>query len=1261
MQNLPIPIDPQPLRVVACPHPFKLANTEFSLAPTLSLTEILAEVQPDVFLRRRAHIWVNDKYIPPEQWDDTYPAPASDIAINVVPSGGAGRMFKNAVMAVVAVAAIAAAILIPGIGTAFGLWGAESMWGMLAGGMAGLAIGVVGTMAMNALFPPVKPGGAGTLSSLAAMPGQLDYGQSSPTLSITGAQNKGNLWGPVPFILGRFRVAPFYGASPYTESVGGNQYLRLLFVWCFSPMQVEDLRILDTALENYQGLEVEHRNLTLLLSEQTIAIDVTAKTLTRASGNWLIDGVKAGDTVTLSGCTTAANDTDYLITGVTELALTYSTSTATTTEAGTGSQTASISWGDDPLTLYTVDIQEDALAIELEQGVENVQTSGLDADEISIDIACNSLMGLSADGSTYGYTVNFTVTYRETGTSGEWLIPEGTDANGDPASAISMTGNTKSQVRGNLRWKLPARGQYDIKVERNTPPDTVWTASVSYWVAMRTIKNEDPINFPFPLAKTAMRIKASGRLNGTVDEFKGTLTSICPDWDAEAETWITRATQNPASSYRQVLQGDQNQKTLADPRIDLENLQYWHEYCETEGWKYNKYIDYRCTVEELLREIAAAARSSLTRIDSKVGVIIDEPKPFTIGPAFTPRNIIKNSFQSSVVIIERPQAYRCPFVNEDMQYQQDERIVLTDGYQIDDLDAWGVSHPEYPAASIFEQLDLPGVTDAELIFRHARYQDAVARLRGFESPQFGTDIEWLVATRGDRVKLAHDVMLAGLSWGRVKELVMEIIGYTEDEPPEPIYSGALGGVVVDEILPMEEGKSYVLRFRLADNTSLLCPIDTEVGEPKEATFTTPIPALDDWPAVGDLFLFGEAGLEANDLLIKSILPDSNLNATVVAVPYDENIYLADVGTIPNHNPKISTPAAWSAPIIGDIRSDGSALFLIPGGGLQSRILVTLVRPSGIDNRITGIEAQFWVTDSDEAPLTLPVASLDKGEVSIMPVTDGQSYDFRLRYVRTDGSRGPWCTTETHVVEGKTAPPSGVTGFMVMQVENIVTSIWTAVTDLDLAGYEVRFGTQGCAWTEASVVNGAYNGTTFSTTNLPPGTWDIMIKAIDTSGNYSETEARKTFSVFQFYAVLSEVNQAPLWAGVLTNLTRDPMTGHLHPKSQDSGSENNHDWIDYYCHNPYGEMNYETPEVDLGADEVVRLWSRNYNSMGPGETSSGNPQLSVDYKLDGGAYDGFEDWTVAFLEGRYVKSKLTLLAADGLRVLTDFQVTMDQAA
>ena len=1422
--NLPAIIEPKPIHVMACPHPFRLANQEYHFGLGLSLADILREVQPDILLGRYAHVWVNDKYIEPEKWGTTFPEWGAEIAIRVVPGKKKKSFWRTIGSVLIAIAVIAIAIFLPPLlGPLFAI---GSLLPGIITGLAGLAVGIVGNLVLNALCPPVQPGISGSLAA-SSMPigaiGGFDSGsQSSPTLSITGARNKTRLWGPIPFILGKFRVAPAYGARTYTESAGTDQYLRLLFVWGFGsyPPLLEDLKIGETVLENYLGVEVEHRNLTLKLSAQTVAIDITTKTLTLASGSWLMHGIKVGDTIILGDCTTEGNDTAYLITNpLTNLVLTYSsTSTATTSEAGNGNQTITITFGDDPLLLYTQNIQEEFLSILLEPNVKQIRTTELDINEISVEIVCPNGLYVSDmyTGAKSTKTLNVKVSYRKVGTttwidleskagdSGttvttQWIdttppnpLPNATYAlpswflpNFRPNEStgytqytsvnwvrapeyLLLTGETNSAVRKTMSWVLKEPGQYEVKLERLTEADNAFCMSISYWAALRSITYEDPISFPFPLAKTAMRIKASGQLNGTVEEFEGTLTSVLPDWDKDTSTWITRPTQNPASLYRQVAQGVQSQKRLADSRIDLTNLQYWHEYCDllqtwtdaesvvhttTFGWKYNKYIDYNCAVQDLLREIASAGRAAFSWIDSKLGVIIDEPQAFTVGPAFTPRNILKDSFQGNIAFKDMPHAFRVPFINVAMQYQQDERIVLDDGYQINNLDAWGNAHPEYPPATVFEQLELPGVTDPDLIFKHARYHIASARLRP-ETVEFGTDIEWLVATRGDRFKFAHDVMLTGLSWGRVKEVFLQE------------NTGYFAGVVLDEIMPMEAGKNYVLRFRLNDNTSLLCPIEngtahthdvvlsgdaqtvtsTEAvdhthdltvtgssgpftsdetdghthefvvtGSPetvisetlfviqtRSALFVTPINGgVDRYPAVDDLTLFGEADLEAIDLIIKSIQPKSDLSATIIGIPYDDDIYLADVGTIPRHNPKISAPFEWWTPRIGNVRSDGSALFRTSDGSLQSRILVTLVRPSALDSQITGVEAQYWIVGryiygdgskygdgltygtvyrsvygggfifgegfvfgvgrrpTSVAPITLPIVPLDSGEVSILPVEDGQVYDFRLRYVKKDGSRGPWGATVTEIVEGKLAPPSNVTGFNVNQAQTVIIASWAQIPDLDRAGYEIRLVAVGSTWAAGTKINGDFHGTMFTTTNVVPGTWDFMIKAIDTSGNYSTTEARKTLQIFQFYTALSEIEHFPLWLGTKTNCSRNPMTGNLNPDDQDIQGGDEFNVFDKYVDNPYATMSYEALEIDLGSDEVGRVWARTYSDLGPGEGGVNTPALSIDYKAAGGAYDGFEPWVFGLINGRYVKVMVTFTAATGLCRLTNFQPVIDQ--
>lgn len=243
MKNLPALIDSRSLRVVACPNPFLQAHEEYRLVPGQSLLEILQEIQPDISAYS-AHVWVNDDYIASEQWAATYPPPGAEIAIRVVPQGPVGRIIGSIF---IAIAAIAVAIFIPWMmGPAF------SILGPMLGALGGMAVSFMGNMMLNALIPPtVNPERQSMLAG----------GQDSPTYSLSGGSNVANKYGPVPVILGRHKVFPNYGAEPYTEVLGNDQYLRLLFIWGFGPLEIRDLKIGDTALGEFEGVEVEHRNL----------------------------------------------------------------------------------------------------------------------------------------------------------------------------------------------------------------------------------------------------------------------------------------------------------------------------------------------------------------------------------------------------------------------------------------------------------------------------------------------------------------------------------------------------------------------------------------------------------------------------------------------------------------------------------------------------------------------------------------------------------------------------------------------------------------------------------------------------------------------------------------------------------------------------------------------------------------------------------------------------------------------------------------
>lgn len=499
VKDPPAPIETPPLHVIVCPNPFRQAHEEHWLAPAQSLMEILREVQPDID-HYCAHVWVNDEYIVPEDWEITYPPPGSEIAIRVVPQGPVGRIIGQIF---IAIAAIAAVFLVP--------YAFPALAGTVWPAIIGLGVGILSNLALNALFPPFSnPARQAQLTGTG-----LGFGSSiadSPTYSLSGGRNQANKYGPVPKILGRHKMSPLYGARTYTEVVGNNQYLRCLFVWGFAPVQIEDLRIGQTPLANFQGVEIEHRNLHYKDPDGNIII-----------------------------------------------------------------------YGDDPLTLYTANIQEEALTAELLQGAAVIRTSHINPDELSVQITHpNGLQAMDSGGGTSNYAVTHNIFYRETGTSGPWLSPAGTDDAGNSNNGIlTITANSRSAVRDGLRWPVTPAPYYDVKILRVSPgPDDIWHQSIGFWTALRTIRAENPLKFPIPLAVTAVRIKASGQLTGTLDEFSGIATGIYPDWDKETQTWITRVTSNPASLFREWMQGPHKQDPFLDSEIDLEKLQEWHEYCE---------------------------------------------------------------------------------------------------------------------------------------------------------------------------------------------------------------------------------------------------------------------------------------------------------------------------------------------------------------------------------------------------------------------------------------------------------------------------------------------------------------------------------------------------------------------------------------------------------------------------------------------------------------------------------------------------------
>ena len=658
-------------------------------------------------------------------------------------------------------------------------------------------------------------------------------------------------------------------------------------------------------------------------------------------------------------------------------------------------------WSDDAdITLFPSQVYQTAVAVELTaDGGRVVRTAEPNVDELSVDIIFpQGLVEYTDDGTRLRYTVDVTIQYREVGaggwtdieteTFGGYNIVEGTGGlfGNLYTLVVRSIDMTASAVRRGRTWRVDRTKEYEIGLTRITADtDDPQIVDSVYWANIRGILDEHPVDFPFPVAMTAIRIKATDQLQGVVDTINGIVSSYAPVWDSVDEVWGTveadyEVTNNQAALIRHVLTGNANARTRTPTQIDDDTLGEFFEFCETNGYAFNMYRDYTVGVFETCQDIAATARASVTFKDGLWSVTADTGDQ-TLVQHITPRN--SWGFSAEKVLFNRPHAFRIKFVNEDNGYAWDERIVYDDGYNSSN-------------ATLFESIEFRGMTNPDLIWKFGRFHIAQARLRP-EVYSLYMDFEHLVCRRGDKVRISHDVPLWGAGWGRVKSLTTD--------------GGNITHITLDESVTMETGKTYACRFRLAGGSTLVISIVLDVGETATLELQTPV-AITSGPEVQDLAMFGEAESETVELLVHSITRAGDYTAQISLVDVSSAIYDADTGEIPAFDPQTTAPVditkfAPDPPTIDDTAS-GTDVSNTSGGGSVSTLIVYLSAPSN-EVRIRGYRVRYRITGESEWQYTAEMSNLT---ITISPVSEGVEYEIQAQSISVFGVHGAWTIAGT---------------------------------------------------------------------------------------------------------------------------------------------------------------------------------------------------------------------------------------------------------
>lgn len=702
-------------------------------------------------------------------------------------------------------------------------------------------------------------------------------------------------------------------------------------------------------------------------------------------------------------------------------------------------------------TLFSQDILEEAVGADLNADASTAtRTTGTGADETSVDVVfASGLFGVNSDGHTTTVTVSTRLEYRVTGSSGAWTsvaaAPSGYTLSNSAASFDVPSGNLlfrnaeRKAVRVGVRWKNPTKDQYDIRYTRNS---TDWGGASSdsevgdmAWTVLRTIRYTNPSTTG--TKKLAMRIKATDQLNGNLQQFNGILSQPIPCWHDDTSTWVTEPSTNPAFIFRWILKDCPANPRLVDiSRIDDDEIKAWAVECAAKNFTYAKSID-PTTVFALLKEIAAAGRASFTIRDGKYSVVRDVAQATPV-QVFTPRNTW--AFGGNRAFPDVVHALRVQFSNPEASYQQDERVVYDDGYG----DAAMVeADPTLTLATNFEQLTLPGCVDADGAWRLGRYHLAVSRLRA-NTYFWSADVENLVCNRGDLVRFAHDIIDAGLAWGKVKAVILD----TGDNPPAT-------GIVTDEEISAEEGKTYAVRIRRQDASVVVAQlVFTSYGDGlKRLTFTAPVTGLNP----DDLFCFGELGQDSIPLIISKIEPGPDYTAKLTAVDQASAVLDADAGDPPAWSSQITGQPWLEPPPIPEVVGITSSQSISPiddVGNTSVTLVITFGHASG-KIAVDHTELRYRRTDPVGAWTNL---SLTRGQLTIAVNGDFErevEYDLEARNIGTNGSASEWVQV-THTVAGKTIGPLAIDSLAAYQLFYGVRLVWTvAGAQRADAQYEVQ--------------------------------------------------------------------------------------------------------------------------------------------------------------------------------------------------------------
>lgn len=642
-----------------------------------------------------------------------------------------------------------------------------------------------------------------------------------------------------------------------------------------------------------------------------------------------------------------------------------------------------------------------------------------------------------------------------------------------PVTYVTVSAYSSKVIR--KKFVLPGitdKGQYEVYVENMTATlDDGKHGEAFYLGAVREVTS---VNLTYPCtALVGLSAVASDQLSGSFEFSCMTDGIYCRIWTGSV--WTVGSTDNPAWACYNVLTKPLFGTDLAvleykgiDPaRIDHVKFKEWADWCDElvpdglggteKRITFNGVFDSSGNMWESAFRICQTGRAALVRRGTLISVMVDKPaEPVQL---FTAGNINRREFSETwLPMDDRANELDVDIVNADNDY---ERETIT------------CHNPGLVTEASPAKMELFGITTRAGAWRAARYRLACNQYI-LSCAELGVDVDAVACETGDVINVQHDLPTAGSVGGRV-------------------VSATVSSVTIDRTVTIEADTEYALWVRLQDDTILSRVVSNAPGDYTMLTVSTPFAAA---PQLHDVYAFGESAKVVKPYRVIGIKPQGNLMCTLSLVEYNASIYLTD-----ELQPALPTPdysSLETLPPITDLLLV-ELLYAASDGTIRDALDVYWSKP--LSSAYASADVYFsvdgggWTLAGNTTSDTLRIDNVQiNADYAVAVVT------VNILGAKDSIENAPQAELSTL---GKMRPPTTPADFAAGQNGQFVEFSWTHIADADLWGYELRRGTD---WDTARVIVTGVSADAYSWQAELDGTYRFLIKAIDTSGNYSVTAA-----------------------------------------------------------------------------------------------------------------------------------------------------------